>query len=273
MRQSLQRTRSIRYSQNFFKNYGVAQKLVKESSITSLDTVVEIGPGYGTITKALMARAGKVIALEKDKKMYELLKEKYKNNPKIQVVHADYLHYTVREKPYKIFSNIPFSISSQVIKKICFSHHPPTDAYLFTQREAAERFGGKHHEYELSAMTKPWFDYRIVYRFQSDDFSPVPSIEVVLLSIHQKAKPLLPQDKAPLYRSFVIYTFRQQKKDAYLALKDIFTYEQWKRLAHNLHFPIRIGITELQLTHWVGLFTYIDQHVLESKKRRLGRAY
>jgi len=267
MRQSLQRTRSIRYSQNFFKNYGVAQKLVKESSITSLDTVVEIGPGYGTITKALMARARKVIALEKDKKMYELLKEKYKNNPKIQVVHADYLHYTVREKPYKIFSNIPFSISSQVIKKICFSHRPPTDAYLFTQREAAERFCGRHHEYQLSVMTKPWFDYDIVYQFQREDFSPIPKVDVVLLAIHQKHQPLLSKTKAFQYHSFVSYTFHQQKKEVYLSLKKIITYEQWKRLSHTLHIPFHTHITELSIPHWIELFHFIDQHVIERKKR------
>ncbi len=251
--------------QNFLKNPALAGYLIRKVGITAHDTVLEIGPGRGNITARLAEAAQKVIAVEKDGSVIELLKMNVAKYTNVHLEQTDFMRFSMREQRYKVFSNIPFSLTSAVVKKLLFLKFPPDETYLFTQKEAAWRLSGNRQEYELSVLTKPWFTYEIVHTFKRSDFSPEPGVDVVLLAIRKREAPLLEEKFKTMYADFVHYAFSRQKKNLMANLNKLFTYPQWKRLAHDLDFVTNVDIRELTPQQWVGLFNFLKIAGIPSK--------
>jgi 23S rRNA (adenine-N6)-dimethyltransferase len=155
-----------------------------------------------------------VIAIEKDRKLYEKLKEKFSGNQKVEIKHGDFLNWHLpREEEYKIFSNIPFNLTADIVTKITATFNPPKDAYLIIQEEAAKKFAGLPYgkERQYSLLLKPWFEFKILYHFRNTDFYPIPQVRVVLLQIKKREEPLIEEEQAKLYRDFIVYGFNQWK--------------------------------------------------------------
>lgn len=256
----------IRLAQNFFRNSKLVASIVENSSINKNDVVYEIGPGNGIITDELAKRADKIIAVEKDTILTVQLRNKFHNKTNVKIQEADFLKYGIKDKNYKIFSNIPFNITAEIVKKILFGENPPGEAYLVIQKEAAEKFSGIPNETEVSVLAKPWFKFELLHKFHKIDFEPAPSVDVVFLRITKLEKPLVSSENAWKYRKFVQFGFGTWKKDLKTAYDKIFTYEQWKRLSKNLSFPIKAVPTELTFKQWLGLFEYFLVGVVDSKK-------
>ncbi|HEX9987296.1 MAG TPA: 23S ribosomal RNA methyltransferase Erm [Chloroflexia bacterium] len=260
------RTR-IRLAQNFLRDPKLVEALVTDSNIGSDDVVYEIGPGEGIITKALAQRAKQVVAVEIDPTLASQLTAQFRDRSNVRIVRADFLSYQIRMRPYKVFSNIPFNITSEIVRKLLSDREGLAEGYLIVQKEAAEKFAGTPRETQFSVLAKPWFEMRIIWEFQRTDFEPVPSVDVVLLHIEKRTKALVPKDREELYQRFITYGFGAWKKDLKIAYKKVFTYEQWKRLARDLGFQVRPIPTELGFEQWLGLFRGFEQLVPEDKKR------
>ena len=101
----------IRNSQNYLHSQRLVSSLIANSDITTDDLLVEIGPGKGIITDALLERGCKVIAIEMDFSLSAALKDRYLDSEQISVVHADFLKFHLPSVKYKIFSNIPFNMA------------------------------------------------------------------------------------------------------------------------------------------------------------------
>jgi 23S rRNA (adenine-N6)-dimethyltransferase len=263
------RDKHIKYAQNFVKNPSLVRWIIKKSTITPADTVIEIGPGRGIITEELSKRADKVIAVEKDLKLFNALKNKLQKRSNIKLVHCDFLNYKIRESSYKIFSNPPFNTTSKVIKRLIKLTPAPADTYLFVQKEAAVRFCSARRDYEFTLSTKPWFNIRILHQFKRTDFTPAPSVDVVLLQIEAKKRPLLSKDLQTVYTKFVQYGFRMQQGSLKKNYKNIFTYKQWKRLARDLGFSTDAQPFDLNLRQWIELFTFFNEQISAEKKLTL----
>lgn len=202
----------IKYSQNFLTNAQLVESLVVKSGISKDDTVLEIGAGEGIITKALVKRSKKVIAFELDPHFFKKLSEEFRGNKSLQLRQEDFLSGNLPTYPYKVFSNIPFNITSAIIKKLTLGNNPPEDAYLIVQKEAAEKFAGKPLDIinsQLSVISYPWFEFKVIHKFKPANFSPRPNVSVVLLEIRKRGKPLV-NDKTK-YQDFVTHTFNQPK--------------------------------------------------------------
>lgn len=256
----------IQLAQNFFRDRGLIASVVTNSSLDKNDTVYEIGPGEGIITRELAERAGRVVAIEKDATLAAQLRGKLRERTNTQVLEGDFLKYKIKEKDYKIFSNIPFNITAEVVKRILFGENPPSEAYLVVQKEAAGKFAGMPCDTEVSVLAKPWFTLRILREFRRADFEPVPSVDVVFLQIVKREQPLISLENAWKYRKFVQFGFEAWKKDLKTAYKKVFTYEQWKRLSKNLSFSLKATPTELSFEQWLGLFEYFLVGVVDTKK-------
>ena len=256
----------IQLAQNFFRDRRLVTSMVTNSSISKDDIVYEVGSGEGIITKELAGRAGKVIAIEKDAILAAELRGRLRDKTNIQIYEGDFLRYKIRDRNYKIFSNIPFNITAEVVKQILFGENPPSEAYLVLQKEAAGKFSGDPVETEVSVLAKPWFEFKILHEFRRTDFEPVPSVDVVFLHIVRREQPLISPANARSYQKFVQFGFEAWKKDLKTAYKHTFTYEQWKRLSKNLSFPPKATPAELKFEQWLGLFEYFLVGVIDSKK-------
>lgn len=256
----------IKLAQNFFKDDNLVTAIVSNSSLAKNDIVYEIGPGEGIITKQLAERVEKVIAIEKDAALAIRLQNKFRNKNNIKIYKGDFLKYKIKDKNYKIFSNIPFNITAEVVKRILFEDNPPSETYLVLQKEAAEKFSGYPIETEVSILAKPWFELKIIREFQKSDFEPIPNVDIVLLHIIKRKRPLVSSVNARSYKKFVRFGFEMWKKDLKTTYKHVFTYEQWKRLSKNLAFPLKATPTELKFEQWFGLFEYFLTNVINPKK-------
>jgi len=128
--------------QNFLINRGVLQKIICAANLDREDTVLEIGPGLGQMTQELAKRVKKVIAIEKDKKFVEILKETLKEYKNVEVIQDDILKtkkLKLLTKNYKLIANLPYYITSPVIRKFLEIENKPKEMILMVQKEVAQR--------------------------------------------------------------------------------------------------------------------------------------
>ncbi len=258
-------------SQNFFRNDRVVESFLTQLELDASDVVIEIGPGEGVITKQLASRCAHIIAIEKDAILCEKLRKNFSNVNNISIVCADFLRYDVRMRNYKIVANIPFSITSAIVNKIIYSDNPPVKAYLVMQKEAAQKYAGVPRESQYSILAKPWFEFSIKKQFKRTDFTPVPGVDAVLLSVDRRINALVDKEDELLYRSFIKYGFGSWKKNLKTAFRDVFSNIQFRTLAKNLAFSIDATPTELTLEQWLGLFNFFLVGVPNEKRANLLR--
>ncbi|HEX6650394.1 MAG TPA: 23S ribosomal RNA methyltransferase Erm [Pyrinomonadaceae bacterium] len=266
--------KQISLAQNFFRNPKLVQRLVRMSGIGVSDTVYEIGAGNGIITAALARVAGRVIAIEKDPELVRRLRERFRTVEKVEIVEKDFLDYSLRRGPpaqvseYKIFANIPYNRTAGIVREILHERSRVDEAYLIVQKEAARKFCGCPRETLFSILVKPFFDLEIVLQLNRTDFWPIPNVDSVLLSIKRRDSPLIAPQDVERYREFVEYGFRRWKPNLRLAFKNVFTYEQWKRLARGLNYPLNATPTELSVKQWLGLFTHYAKRSADQPSSR-----
>lgn len=247
---------SIRLAQNFLKDPLLIASLVSNADLTANDTVFEIGPGRGIITRALAKICRRVVAIEVEPHLTALLRQQFRETVNIEVINVDVLQFEFPSYPYKVFANIPFNITADILRKLLYASNPPSRAYLIVQREAAEKYSGVRRESQASVLLKPWYDFSILHKFDRSDFDPVPSVEVVLLAIQKRKHQLVTDADAEVYRQFVTYGFGRQRANLGKCYKKVFSHLQWKRLAHDLRFEVHAGPKDLSFDQWYGVFQF-----------------
>ncbi len=248
-------------AQNFLAKSHLAASLLNESSINSDDIVYEIGPGTGILTKELVKRAKKVIAIEKDYALYTGLKRKFGLSSNIVLYNADFLKFKIKDSYYKVFASIPFNITSAIIRKIVYAPNPPVEAYLILQKEAAEKFMGVRKTTQFSVLLKPLFKLKITRFFRRTDFSPVPDVDIVMLHLEKRVPSLISPTDIPVYERFIKCGFGAWRKNLKSNYKTIFSYSQWKRLSREHGFSIRAKPSELRFVQWFGLFEFFKKNL------------
>ncbi len=201
-------------SQNFLNDNNLAERMAKYAGIFSSEIILEIGPGHGIITRALASRAGKVIAVEKDKLLAERLEEKNLNN--LEIINADILDFDFARAD-KIVANIPFKISSAILEKIFESKKP---AVLILQKEFAERLvakAGDRNYSKLSVAASYFSDCKILEKVSAKKFRPIPKVDAAVVRILPK-EPAFPVDEN--FWKIVDALFRHKKKIVRAALRD-----------------------------------------------------
>jgi len=248
-------------AQNFLAKSRLAASLVNNSSINWNDVVYEIGPGTGKLTKELCKRAKRVIAVEKDSNLFIKLKKKFALNDNIVLYNADFLKFNIAEARYKVFANIPFNITSAVVRKIVHASKPPVEAYLILQKDAAEKFIGAKKTTQFSVLVKPWFRLKIIRSFKRTDFLPVPNVDVVMLHIEKRIPALISPRDMPIYKKFIKRGFGAWRRDLKSNYKNIFSHNQWRRLSRDLVFSMQAKPSELRFRQWLGLFKFFKEKI------------
>lgn len=245
---------SIIYSQHFLKDSRLVASLLDSSTIGHDDVVYEIGPGKGIITEQLALRCKQVVAIEKDMRLSALLLQKFADTPNVTIHEGDFLHYHLPRKPYKVFANIPFNITTAIITRLTAAEYPPGDAYLAMQKEAAEMLLGKPHESLRSVLLKPWFEMEIGHRFRRKDFVPEPQVDVVMLRLRKRGPPLVNHADRQYFHDFVVYGFTAWRPTLGSILKGFFTGQQLKRIRKELGVDFESTPTSLTFEQWLNVF-------------------
>src|ERR1044072_2602006 len=261
--------KQARLEENCLPSPALVQLLVGMSTIGPSDIVYEIGAGDGIITAALARIAGRVVAIEKDPELVRKLRERCRPFRNVEIVERDFLAWSFGTSEYKIFANIPYNLTSRIVRKILYEQTSLRESYLILQKEAARKFSGCPKETLVSILAKPFFEFQILYQLRRTDFWPVPNVDSVLLAIKRRERSLVAVRDVAAYREFVRYGFGRWKPNLKLAFKDVFTYKQWKWLARNLDFPLHATPTELSVEQWLGLYNALRQWRGENGRSRV----
>lgn len=200
------------HSQHFLRSPRLVAELIGHSNLRKNDLVYDLGAGSGVIASVLANRVKRVVAVEIEPGALKSLKQNVGHVPNITILEKDILKITPPTEPYKIFANIPFSLSADMVRKFTATTHPPNSMYLIVQKQFARKLvpGDDHFTSELSAEISPWFVARIRKPLRRTDFTPPPGVDTVLLEIKPHETPLIPAESAAKYREFVAKCFSDQ---------------------------------------------------------------
>lgn len=260
--------RRIALAQNFIRDRTLIDRLIRRSSLTPEDTVLEVGPGAGAITASLAQRCGHVIAIEKDPNLAARLRRRFGAAEHVSIQHADFLETPLPSGEYKVFANIPFNITTAIVAKLTTGQDPPRDAYLVMQREAAEKFLGAPRESLASLLLKPWFDVSLFYRFHRDDFFPAPGVDVVMLHLHRRHQPLVAPRDARLYRDLITHLFTNRQPTVRATLLRLVSPFTLSRTEHRINRRLDRTPTTIPFPEWLSLLhafrAEADRHALRA---------
>lgn len=170
--------------QNFLINASILEKIISSAQIESRDTIIEVGPGLGVLTRALAQKAKKVIAIEKDRTMVAILKDTLANSLNVEVINQDALDYNPPLYPYKVVANIPYYLTSALIRKFLESTNPPTMMVLMIQKEVAQRICEKPPRMTLlSVAVQCYATPKIITYVSRESFWPAPNVESAVISL------------------------------------------------------------------------------------------
>jgi 16S rRNA A1518/A1519 N6-dimethyltransferase RsmA/KsgA/DIM1 with predicted DNA glycosylase/AP lyase activity len=206
-------SRDYTYAQHFLKNPRVVAELIGHSNIRKNDTVYDLGAGSGVITSVLARRCKQVIAVEIEQHALKKLHTNTAGLNNVTIVGKDITELDIKIESYKIFANIPFNLSSVVVRTFTESNTPPKTMYLIVQKQFARKLvpGNDHFTSLLSAQIGPWFSARIRKPLRKTDFTPPPAVDTVLLEIKKREVGLLDKNLAATYREFTERCFAEQK--------------------------------------------------------------
>lgn len=207
--QSRDYTKQLSHSQNFLTRRQLIRKILSLSSIGKNDTVLEIGAGKGHLTEALCAVSGLVCSVELDRRLFEHTSAKLSHLTNLKLIHGDFLEMPLPEKGgYKVFANIPYFITTQIMEKLTNASNPPSEIWLIMEKGAAKRFAGLPRENVNSLLLKVSWEPEILYHFRREDFHPMPCVDSVLLHLKRKSVPDLPLNSLPAFRNFIEHSMR-----------------------------------------------------------------
>jgi len=160
MKSTTKNVRELSHSQNFLKSSEFVRSLINKTTISDKDLIIEIGSGKGIITSELAKKADKVIGIEYDHQLAIDLKSKFSDNSRIEIIEIDFLKWELPKQSYKVFANIPFNMTADIVNKLSNSLIPPKAAYLIMQNKAAERFTGRPVSVntQISILLQPFIE-------------------------------------------------------------------------------------------------------------------
>ena len=191
---------SKRLGQNFLIDKNILRKIIESADIKPTYTIIEVGPGIGTLTQALAEKSGRVIAVEKDEKMIKILKETLKDYKNVEIIHGDILKTTkLQISNYKVVANIPYYLTSPLIRK--FLERPngypesPESMVLMLQKEVAQRICAKPPNMSILAVSAQFYaNAKIISYVSKNCFLPAPKVDSAVIKIIPHNKYNMPAD-------------------------------------------------------------------------------
>lgn len=177
--------------QNFLTDPKILKKIVDAAEVNSTDTLIEVGPGTGNMTEILAARCGRVIAVEKDRRLIESLRLNF-NGVNVEVIEDDVLNFNPRSVlrgGYKIVANIPYYITSHFLRVVLEQWPRPEIMVLVVQKEVAQRIMAKPPHMNLLALSVQYYSKpKIIDTIKRGSFRPIPKVDssILRLDIIQK---------------------------------------------------------------------------------------
>ncbi|MAF99138.1 MAG: ribosomal RNA small subunit methyltransferase A [Nanoarchaeota archaeon] len=242
--------------QNFLTSQSIVDKIVSTADIKSSDIVLEVGPGKGILTEALLGKAGKVVSVEKDDELIPLLKEKFADeikNGKLILVHSDILTFNFqlyKLSNFKIVANIPYYITGEFLRKMLSSDIQPSQMVLLVQKEVAERIIRSKKESILSISVKAYGEPKYIRTVKAGSFNPTPKVDSAILLIDNISKNFFKNIDEKRFFEVVKTGFAHKRKLLRGNLSTFADKEKLKIIFKQLGIDEKIRAEEISVGEW-----------------------
>ena len=263
--------------QNFLINDNIVNTIVESSEVKKSDLIIEIGPGLGTLTKYLLEKAGKVICIELDKKMIEILKDRFALYNNFEIINDDILKVNLKEiisknkenaniKNAKIVANLPYYITTPIIMKLLEEKLDLESITVMIQKEVANRLIAIPGEKETGAITYSVYYYakaKEVIEVPNNCFIPEPEVTSKVIKLEIRKEPIIKvEDKEKMFK-IIKNAFMQRRKTLLNALTNSKTFENKQKgieILNQLGFNENIRAEKLTLQDFANISDKIEKH-------------
>lgn len=200
--------------QHWLSDQTALETIVAEAGLAKTDTVLEIGPGLGTLTEVLVKYAGHVVAVELDPRLAKALPKRIPTK-QLKVVSQDILQYDLSQLPkhYKVVANIPYYLTSHLVRILSETINPPERAVLLVQKEVAERMAARPGTMSLLTVTAQFYwQVSLGIVIPARLFSPSPKVDSQVLVLSCRAEPAFPDVNVAEFFRVVKAGFAQRRK-------------------------------------------------------------
>jgi 16S rRNA (adenine1518-N6/adenine1519-N6)-dimethyltransferase len=243
--------------QNFLHDQNLARWIVDQAQVTSDDYVLEIGPGLGALTKLLLEKGARVLAIEKDRRLANFLRERF-GHERLEILNIDALKFDERvlfsHRTAKLLGNLPYNISSALLLKF-LAYPTPISLWLFTlQKEMAMRLSAKPSTHDYSALTlRIQLRHHVKYlrAVPAAVFFPRPEVDSAVVRILPRDPWELPPHDKKLLLELIRIGFSHRRKQLRKLLRE--RVDDWDSLACQVNIDPKARAEELSLLQWIAL--------------------
>lgn len=270
-------TANKNYGQNFLTDETIIDSIVQASAISNDDLVIEIGPGLGTLTAALLEKAGKVICIELDPKMLTILQNRFHFYENFELLHADILKVNLQAliqenittfKHVKVVANLPYYITTPIIMKLLEERLPFSSITVMVQKEVAERLtekpGGKNCgsiTYRIHYFTEP----SLVVDVPNSSFLPTPKVDSSVIHLQLLENPRVCPLNEALFLQVIKTAFLQKRKTLLntLLIGKLGNREFLEEMFEKLDIDLKVRGEKLSLEQFREIADYMYEKSLE----------
>lgn len=252
-----------RFGQNFLVEQDVVERIVAAIAPAAGELLIEIGPGQGAITGPLLESGARLIVVEIDWDLVEVLRERYAGNHAVQVVAGDALTADWGElaggQPYRLVGNLPYNISTPLLFRVLESRRQPTDMHFMLQKEVVERLAagpGSKQYGRLGISCQNRCVVTPLFSIGRAAFEPQPAVDSAFVRLEPRSQPLSGQALADVLDEVVRQAFSQRRKTLRNSLGPLIDSEVLSR--HGIDPGMRAE--QLGLDDYIALAGVLDRH-------------
>ena len=262
--------------QNFLINDEVIENIVKSSDLSKEDLVIEIGPGLGTLTKRLLEEAGKVLCVELDKKMINILQDRFVENEKFEVINEDILKVDLNQiikenkkdnniKNVKIVANLPYYITTPIIMKLLEEKLEIESITVMIQKEVADRLIEIPGEKNTGAITYTVYYYcesEKIMEVPNSSFIPEPEVTSEVIKMNLRKNPAVELENPKIMFMIIKSAYMQRRKTLLNALtnsKVFINKEEGIQILNKLNLDINIRAESLTIQDFANIAKLISK--------------
>lgn len=260
--------------QNFLIDDCVIEKIIESSNIEKEDLIIEIGPGLGVLTERLLKKSNNVVVIELDKKMIEILQNRFCLNRNLEIINDDVLKVDLEKliknkkeqtniNKVKIVANLPYYISTPIIMKLLENRLEISEIIVMVQKEVAQRLGAETGTREAGAIT-----YAVEYYAQAtpiidvlkESFIPSPKVESQVIKLEVRQNPKIEVEDEKLLFNIIQKSFMQRRKTLSNALinnRILDSKEEVEKMFKTLEIPSNVRGENLTLEEFGKIANYV----------------
>ena len=266
----IQLTKSL--GQNFLHDANQLRRIVKAAELTKVDKVLEIGPGLGPLTELLLQNAGEVLAIEKDARLVDSLREWSASHFALRtshfnLFHADALEFLKHEprnwSDWKLVANLPYSVASPILVELAQSPQRPKRMVATLQLEVAHRLIAKPGDEDYGILTlliQLGYELREWFKIPASCFFPEPDVDSACVVLNRRATPLLSENQRETFVKIVKRAFSQRRKMMLKLLREDWPKEKLEAAFAELKIPPQERAEKLNLEQFVQLTEILHCH-------------